>query len=225
MRQEGEGQALLAFHAALASVESVHKTETADMGKYTVRYASLNAVHAECARACELHKLAVVQEPTVIDGLFAVCNTLIHADGSRLLLEPMCLPMPRDAQALGSATTYLRRYSLVAQFGLAVEDDDGAAATASAQTAPGRRTEAERMIRESIAKLTDEERGRFVADFKTRFGQGLADLPAAKHGEALTWSREWETHRQDDATQEAGEPAADEDATWVQEARQEEAPA
>lgn len=187
----GDGQALLAYHAALAAVESVAKSESADMGKYTVRYASLNAVHAECLRACELHRLAICQEPTMAGEMFAVRTTLIHEDGSRLEFDPMCLPHPKDAQALGSATTYLRRYSLVALFGLAVEDDDGRAATVSAQAQPGRRTEAERLIRESIAQMDSDTKTAFQAAFKEKFGVGLTDLAANRHGEALTWSREW----------------------------------
>lgn len=192
MEVVGDGDALLAFRAALASVESVRKSKTADMGKYIVKYASLNAVHAECERALEMHRLVVCQEPTVVDGLFAIVNTMLHEDGSRLVMAPMCLPLPKEAQALGSATTYLRRYSLVAQFGLAVEDDDGHAATVAAQAQPGRRTEAERMIRESIAQMDDFTKGQFVTDFKRQFGTGLADLPAAKHGEALGWARSWQ---------------------------------
>ena len=191
-----DGQALYSFHAAKAAVESVVKGETADMGKYQVKYATLNAVHAEVERACELFKLVICQEPTIAvvdnsDPLFAVVNTLIHEDGSMLEFEPMCLPLPKDAQALGSATTYLRRYSLVSQFGIATPDDDGAAATTAAHTAPGRRTEAERMIRETMAQMPPEQRQGFAADFREHFKMNLADLPAARHGDALQWAKAW----------------------------------
>lgn len=202
MRQVGEGSALLCFRAALASVESVAKTEEADAGKFTIRYASLNAVLAECSRACELHKLQVSQEPTIHEGLFAVRTTLIHEDGSMLEFDPMCLPLPKEAQALGSATTYLRRYSLVSLFGIAVEDDDGKAATVAAQAQPGRRTEAERMIREAIANMGEDTRKRFQVAFKEQFGVGLSDLPANKHGDALTWTREWDPAAETGATDE-----------------------
>jgi hypothetical protein len=191
MKQVGEGNALLAFRGALASVESVAKTEEADAGKFTIRYASLNAVLRECLRACELHKLQISQEPTIHDGLFAVRTTAIHEDGSMVIFDPMCLPLPKEAQALGSATTYLRRYSLVSIFGIPVEDDDGKAATVAAQAQPGRRTEAERMIRESIAQMDEDIRKEFTAAFRDQFGVGLSDLPANKHGDALTWTREW----------------------------------
>jgi hypothetical protein len=201
-KQVGEGQAMLAFRAALAAVETVVKGEEADMGRYTVRYASLNAVHAEIRRALELHDLEVCQEPTIHEGLFAVFNTLLHSDGSLVEFAPMCLPMPKEAQALGSATTYLRRYSLVSQFGLAVEDDDGREATTAAQTQPGRRTEAERMIREAIGNMDDATRSAFQAAFKAQYGMGLADLPTRSHGDALAFARRWE-HERAEAEQQA----------------------
>lgn len=191
---DGE-ESLHAYWLARGEVQSVFRTETADMGKYTVKYASLNAVTAEIERACERHGLVLCQEPTVIDGLFAVINTLLHVEGSRLEFAPMCLPLPKEAQALGSATTYLRRYSLVSQFGLAVEDDDGRAATIAAQAAPGRRTEAERLIREAIAGMDETTRKDFTAAFKEQFRLTLADLPANRHGDALTWSRQWSADR------------------------------
>jgi hypothetical protein len=184
-------EALLAYWVARSQVESVFRSETADMGKYIVKYASLNAVTNEIERVCAGQKLVVCQEPTMVEGLFAVVNTLLHVEGSRLEFAPMCLPLPKEAQALGSATTYLRRYSLVSQFGLAVEDDDGRAATVAAQTQPGRRTEAERLIRELIAQMDEEARKAFTSDFKDRFHSTLTDLPANRHGEALTWARQW----------------------------------
>ena len=220
MEQIGEGQALLAFRGALSAVESVRKTESADMGKYTIKYASLNAVHAECERALELHGLVPCQEPTVIDGLFAVINTFLHEDGSRLVMAPMCLPLPKEAQALGSATTYLRRYSLVAQFGLAVEDDDGHTATVAAQTQPGRRTEAERIIRETISQMDEITRGQFTTDFRAQFGTGLTDLPSGRHGDALTWCREWQRDREQALGEQAQADAQDD--AWVQAAREQE---
>jgi len=215
------GDVLFAFHAALAAVERVTKAETADMGKYIVKYASLNAVHAEVVRCIELHDMQITQEPTIHEGFFAVRNTLIHKDGSMIEFEPMCLPMPKDAQAEGSATTYLRRYSLVSQFGIAVEDDDGAAATTSAQTAPGRRTEAERLINVAIGNMDVETSREFKKDFKAKFGSGLSDLAANRHGDALTWSKEWQEERERAAAEaEAKEGAEDKaDEEFVAEAK------
>jgi hypothetical protein len=189
---EGEGKVLSAFHSALGAIEGVTKTEVGgERGGREIRYAGLNAVLAECSRACEMFGLVIVQEPSWMEGLFAVSTSLIHDDGSMLHFAAMCLPMPKDAQALGSATTYLRRYSLVSIFGIPVEDDDGKAATTSAQTQPGRRTEAERMIREEMAGLHPDVQKEYIEAFKTEFRCSLTDLPASQHGRALTWTREW----------------------------------
>jgi hypothetical protein len=101
------------------------------------------------------------------------------------------MQLPKEAQAYGSALTYARRYQLMTVFRIAPEDDDGQAATTAAQTQPGRRTEAERLIRESIATMDEATRKDFATDFKRQFGMPLMDLPANRHGDALTWTREW----------------------------------
>lgn len=187
-------EALIAFHNALGAIEAVAKSESADTGRYTIRYASLNAVLEECRRACQLHDLAISQEPCSLGDLFAVRTTLIHKNGGVVRFEPMCLPMPKDAQAIGSATTYLRRYSLVSLFGIPVEDDDGMEATRSVRAPAqhqGSRTAAEREIREIIGLMPNDERTAFMADFREEFGMGLSDLPGSRHGDALTYTKFW----------------------------------
>jgi ERF superfamily len=177
----GGGQALIAFALALSAVEPVAKTQTADTGKYKYSYADLGAVIDECKRACELHGLALTQNPSMSDsGHLTVGTTIIHA-----------LKMPNDAQALGSALTYMRRYSLMSIFGIAPEDDDGAAATRSVRQEdqhPGYRSGAEERIRNLLGELDPEARAVVQRAFKIAFGMGLADLPVAKHGDALQFT-------------------------------------
>jgi hypothetical protein len=185
-------EASLAFAEALAAVEPVMKTQEADTGKYTYRYADLGDVLDECKRACGLHGLVITQVPTVREGYLAVSMWLLHKNGGQVHFDPLMMALPKEAQAYGSALTYARRYQLMTVFGIAPEDDDGRAATVAAQTQPGRRTEAERMIRESIAQMPEPLRRQFVDDFKREFGMSLTDLPAARHGDALTWAREWQ---------------------------------
>ena len=62
----------------------------------------------------------------------AVTTILIHTSGEYLESEPCVLPVEKpNAQAVGSAISYARRYSLAAFLGIAAgtEDDDGAAAS------------------------------------------------------------------------------------------------
>lgn len=199
---------LAKFARCLAVVENIAKTQTADTGKYTYTYADLGDVLDEVKRVCSDHGLSVFQVPGYDADKLTIATTVIDVEsGDYLAFAPMGMRLPPDAQALGSALTYARRYSLLTIFGIAPEDDDGREATNAARTQPGRRTEAERMIRESIGQMEPDERKRFTDEFKHEFGSGLSDLPAARHGDALTWSRRWAEDRAMDAS-EAG-PIAD----------------
>lgn len=192
---EGGGEALIAFANALNAIENIAKTQTADTGKYTYRYADLGDVLDEVKRCAQMFKLAVTQNGSVTNGLLAVSTTLIHYETGQWLTFPaMMMKLPGDAQALGSALTYLRRYSLLTIFGIAPEDDDGRAATQSERTqqaTDGNRSEAERMIRNTLSNLDGETRRLLIEDFRSTFGMGLSDLPVPKHGDALTWVRTW----------------------------------
>jgi len=66
------------------------------------------------------------------DGV-VVYTTFIHESGQQLAGGSLFMPASKaDAQGFGSALSYARRYSLMAACGIAPEDDDGNAATASA---------------------------------------------------------------------------------------------
>jgi hypothetical protein len=70
----------------------------------------------------ELRKLAAAR-------LVAEMSTLAHTSGEFVKTTVLLRPVKLDPQALGSATTYARRYGLLAMVGLATEDDDGQAGT------------------------------------------------------------------------------------------------
>ena len=92
--------------------------------------------------------LNAVQQPLLANGIcisqsvsktevgIAVTTKLIHTSGEYLESEACVLPVEKpNAQAVGSAISYARRYSLAAFLGIAanVEDDDGVAASKVAQ--------------------------------------------------------------------------------------------
>ena len=75
----------------------------------------------------------------VIDTTMYVTTSLMHTD-SDAVIKSRYLIIPKnnkydDSQALGSAITYAKRYSLQAIHGLPSEDDDGNAAVSSKPTA------------------------------------------------------------------------------------------
>lgn len=75
--------------------------------------------------------ITFIQTPTipeVDDVRLLLVTRLLHESGEWIEDTAIC-PMPKqDPQGLGSAMTYLRRYSLAAICGLYQDDDDGEAA-------------------------------------------------------------------------------------------------
>ena len=60
------------------------------------------------------------------DGMVAVNTVITHVDGHSEAVNGIPFPLgKKDAQGIGSAITYARRYALMSIFGLAPEDDDG----------------------------------------------------------------------------------------------------
>lgn len=91
-------------------------------------YASLGSVID--ATKAPLNKAGIVVLQTLGDGGDRVCLTtrLLHTSG-QWIEDTASTPIPKfDPQGVGSACTYLRRYSLAAALCITQEDDDGEAA-------------------------------------------------------------------------------------------------
>lgn len=180
------------------------KIPTKDGGSYTYTYADLASVLTLVKPVLADHGLAVVQAvSTPNPQSIVICTTIFHKSGEWIKFDPLSMSAGGTAQAIGSAITYARRYSLMACLGLAADDDDGAAASvpqpsrhqeqrtqAPEPIAPAEpRSEDERYIRQLIAGLP----GAFINDvrkaFKAKFGL-LGELDLDRHGEALTWTQE-----------------------------------
>lgn len=105
---------------------------------YRSRYADLSAVWDACRAALSANGLSVVQMPTDADeGRVGLTTMLLHASGQYISGTVSTRLQKDDAQGVGSALTYLRRYALAAMVGVvADEDDDGNAAIAPTQQRP-----------------------------------------------------------------------------------------
>lgn len=118
--------------AALAEMPNIRKANRADLGSHKYTYADLadglDAVRPVLAR----NGLAVLQAATTTEHGPTVVTTVLHTSGQRVSASLAMKPMKGDPQAVGSAITYARRYSLFSILGLATEDDDGKAASAPA---------------------------------------------------------------------------------------------
>jgi len=95
------------------------------------KYASLASVMAACRAALAANGLSIIQ-PTRMDenGIIILCTTMLHESGEWVGSEYPIVPDKNTPQALGSAMTYARRYTLSAMIGVvADEDDDGNSAS------------------------------------------------------------------------------------------------
>lgn len=121
-----------ALAAVQAELPQIHKTETAQTGSYSYRYADLAAVSRAVLPLLGRHGLAWITRPTVReDGRLVLAYELRHVSGQSISGE-YPLPSPTSApQQLGSAITYARRYCLCSVTGVAPESDDDDAAAAS----------------------------------------------------------------------------------------------
>lgn len=91
-------------------------------------YADLASVWEACRAALSKHGLSVVQGCRAEGKALTVETMLLHASGQWISDALTLEAMNATPQALGSATTYARRYGLAAMVGIAPEDDDGEAA-------------------------------------------------------------------------------------------------
>lgn len=137
--EQSESVNELAAALALAQGEMMSAARTQINPAFRSSYADLASVWDACRMPLSKNGLAVVQTTEgMVDGNITITTTLLHSSGQWLR---GCLTVPvrgrsvtqgraePDAQAIGSAITYARRYALAAMVGIAPEDDDGAAAS------------------------------------------------------------------------------------------------
>lgn len=92
---------------------------------YRSKYADLSEILNTIRPVFAKHGLSLSQSPS-FDGSFASVTTVLsHSSGGYITGMASCVPAKTDAQGIGSATTYLRRYAAAGFAGIAQEDDDG----------------------------------------------------------------------------------------------------
>jgi len=94
------------------------------------RYADLNSLRDAIREPLAVNDLSIIQLPRVDGNHVEVETMLLHKSGE-YIAETLRMPFGQNnAQAIGSALTYCRRYSLGSLLNLSADDDDGNAAVA-----------------------------------------------------------------------------------------------
>lgn len=139
---KSESIAALSAALAKAQAEIENASKTANNPHFKSKYADLAEVLNTVRPVMSRHGIAIVQMPSFESGLASVETLMTHSSGewiSNICSAPVS---KQDAQGVGSAITYLRRYSLASFAGISQEDEDANAAVGQRQTpAPARPAE------------------------------------------------------------------------------------
>ena len=173
-----ESIAKLAAALVKAQAEVAHATKNAKNPHFKNDYADL-AEHIRTVKpVMNKHGLAVMQLPGIVDGSNATLETMLIHESGEWIAGTSSTPMQKmDPQGLGSAVTYLRRYSLAALAFTAQDDDDGVLAGAGPS-----------ISEEQLATLEEwiSSSGADRAGFLSFVGvERLSDLPAKRYDFAL----------------------------------------
>lgn len=122
-----DAPAKLAVSLSRAQAEMEGAKKDAANPAFRSKYADLASVWDAIREPLTKHGLSVIQLPCPApDGHVGLVTTLLHESGESIS-QVFFMPVKdkTNAQAVGSALTYARRYSLMAVCGIAPEDDDG----------------------------------------------------------------------------------------------------
>ena len=152
------------------------KTRTGS--SYTFKYADLSTCVKAAVPTMSKHGLAVTQ--IISNG--TLVTMLTHKSGQWFRSE-ITIGQPSDYQALGSAITYLKRYTYCAILGIVADTDDDANAACGNQA-----TFKEPTSKRTTKKATGANAVAFTGE---NLKQALADLEAATNNEeyAAVWQK------------------------------------
>lgn len=114
----------LAKALAKAQGEIENASKNAANPRFESKYADLAEVLNTVRPVFSSHGLSVLQMPSFDGGIASVETLLMHTSGEWISNTCSAPVSKNDAQGVGSAITYLRRYSLAAFACIAQEDDD-----------------------------------------------------------------------------------------------------
>ena len=161
--------ASLATALAKANLEMSNPAFDKKNSHFNNGYASLAAVLNAIRQPLAKQGLSLIQTISTEPGSVTITTSLIHASGEWLSADvAVAVPNNATAQAVGSATSYMRRYSALSMCGIAGDnaDDDG---------------EEDRRDREERKPMAAPTRSQRTtrATFQPEKAQGAAPAPAA----------------------------------------------
>lgn len=121
-----KSESIAAISAAIAKAQNEveNASKNANNPHFKSKYADLAELLNTVRPVFSSHGLAVLQMPSFDGGIASVETLISHSSGEWISSVCSAPVTKQDAQGVGSAITYLRRYSLAAMCGIAQEDED-----------------------------------------------------------------------------------------------------
>lgn len=117
-------QAQGGFEQVLKDAEASVQSRREGARSYSYDYASLAAVLKAVRPKLSAAGIAIIQAPVSGQNAVRVVTFIAHSSGQWMRNELAIGITSTDAQTIGSAITYARRYALMSLLGVAPEDDD-----------------------------------------------------------------------------------------------------
>lgn len=176
-----------ALFAALAKAqgEVENASKNAANPHFKSKYADLAEVLNTVRPVFSENGLSIIQSTEFDGALVSVTTTIAHKDGGYVSSKASCVPSKTDAQGVGSATTYLRRYSLASACGVAQEDDDGNSSAHNGKPV-AKITEKQEIELSDYIEATNTDRAKMLAYFKVK---ALSELTSAQAVQATNMIR------------------------------------
>lgn len=184
-----KSESITALTKALIQVQSALKPAVMNCKNphFKSKYADLNSIWDSCREVLTKNGLAVIQTNSPAENAVIVETTLAHESGEWICSELMMPLDKHNAQGVGSALTYGRRYGLAAIVGIvADEDDDGNGASGKPNT-PANNAKPHQATPEQIKQITAMCAGQKL-DMKDFITKKYPDVKASAdllYGEAV----------------------------------------
>jgi len=164
---------------------------------FRTKYTSLASVLEAILPAYNASGLCVLQHPVLAEDVIHMTTLITHESGQ--WMKSICsMPVSgkKDAHAVGSAISYLRRYTLASICGVIQSDDDGNDASGAAPSSAPVRAFQPRAAPPAARQMTDEEIAEAIAPMQldalklyceAHNKPAPADMPAHQQAQMLSW--------------------------------------
>lgn len=169
---------------ALAKAQSTMEEAKEDSKNpfFKSNYADLTSVWRACRKSLTDNGLSVIQTTDIREDKILVVTTLMHSSGEWM---KGCLPLllsKNDAQSMGSAITYARRYALAAIAGVCKEGEDDDAEQATVRRENIKDDQIQQLIR---AVGSDTEAKDII--LKRFSAKAFSDIPKDSFATVMSW--------------------------------------